>query len=73
MISKLLEDIRQQILGDLVLRFGLHQLVEDLLGEEVLALVMKLPAAGEYLLGAPVCTENLNADVVVMKSAQDRV
>ena len=40
LVSKLLEDIRQQIFGDLVLRFGLHQLVEDLLGEKVLALVM---------------------------------
>jgi len=26
-----------------------------------------------YLATRPVCTENLNPDVVVMKSAQDRV
>ena len=50
LVSELLEDIRQQILGGLILRFGLHQLVDDLLGEQVLALVMQFPAAGEDLL-----------------------
>ena len=33
-------------------RFGLHQLVQDLLGEQVLALVVQFPAASEDLLGA---------------------
>ena len=49
LVADLLEHVRQQILGGLVLRFGLHQLVQDFLGEEVLALVVEFPAAGEDL------------------------
>ena len=49
----LFEDVRHQILGDLILRFGLHQLVDDLLRKEVLPFVVQLAATGDDLFSTP--------------------
>ncbi len=49
LVADLLEDIGQQVLGWLVVRLGLYQLVENFLGQQVLAFVVKLLAAGENL------------------------
>jgi hypothetical protein len=49
LVADLLEDIGQQARGLLVVGLGVYQLVQDFLGQQVLAFVVKLPAAGENL------------------------
>ena len=49
----MLDHVREQIFGWLVLRLGLHQLVEDFLGLEVLTRVMQLLALRHDLLCTP--------------------
>ena len=46
LVAKLLEDVREQVLGVVVVRLGLHQLVHDLRGEQILALVMQFAGRG---------------------------
>ena len=50
LISELFEDICQQVLGGLILRLGLNQLVHDLLGQQILAFVVQLPPSGDDFL-----------------------
>ena len=42
LIADLLEDVGKKVLGVLVARLGLHELVHDFLGEQIFALVMQL-------------------------------
>jgi hypothetical protein len=54
LVAELLEHVGEQVLGRLVLRLGLHELVQDLLREQVLALVVQLLAARQDLLPPPI-------------------
>ena len=52
LVAHLLEIVGKQILGGLVLRFGIDQLVEQFDRQQILSLVVELLAAGKNLLAA---------------------